>query len=748
MEQIFGASLLEVLNVDLWSIYINYIRRRNSMQTGDTAKAYSIINQSFSFALDTIGVDKDSGKLWQDYIGFLKTGPGTVGGSGWQDGAKVDTLRAAYQRAIAVPTEATTAIWREYDTFETGLSKINVSLNYYFLCSSKCSDNQQGRKYLQEKSAAYMTARQAHHQLSNLTANLKRSTRPRLPPAMGYSGDQDYNQQLNSWQDWIQWEKDDNLVLKDDEPELYKKRILYVYKQALMTLYFWPEMWYSAAEFCFENGLDAEGAKFLEKGFAANPESPLLAFKQADRLESTTQNDDVEDPAAKERMRKVREPYDRVLDALYALTKKVETRQKEDIQQIELNAETNANGDGAGEGDVNAANIATKQAVLEAQVGGVKKASETEIDLLSKMISHVWIAVVRATRRIQGKGATSDRSGGFRAIFFEARKRGKLTSDFYVECAQIEWQCYRDPAGAKIFERGIKVFPDDGHLPLHYIKHLFEINDVTNARGVFETTITKLLAYQDPIHTARTRALFAYMHEYESKFGELAQIQKLEKRMQQVFPDDPRLGLFAERHISDTFDPIHVFPIISRQQIQPKSASELHPIGVGNEGRSPIQKMIDSIATNSPKRGLPDDFDDQGPRKIARAESPLKGAAGRKVTQQKQPNGLSSGAPAFALPPPLPPQVHYLLSILPKASLYNDVPFIPAKVVEKLREIHLPPPGSMPPRPPQQAPQQAPPPNWQQPPPQFQHHQPPQMPPQGYMPSPSASQPQYGGMLV
>jgi cleavage stimulation factor subunit 3 len=71
-------------------------------------------------------MDKDSGHLWQDYINFLKTGPGTVGGTGWQDGAKVDTLRAAYQKAIAVPTSATTILWKEYDAFETGLSKINV----------------------------------------------------------------------------------------------------------------------------------------------------------------------------------------------------------------------------------------------------------------------------------------------------------------------------------------------------------------------------------------------------------------------------------------------------------------------------------------------------------------------------------------------------------------------------------------------------------------------------------------------
>ncbi len=127
MEQLFNKSLLKVLNVQLWAIYINYIRRRNSMTQGDISNAYKIINQAFSFALETIGMDKDSGKLWQEFIGFLKTGPGNVGGSDWQDRAKVDSLRGAYQKAIAVPTESVTQIWREYDTFETGLSKINVS---------------------------------------------------------------------------------------------------------------------------------------------------------------------------------------------------------------------------------------------------------------------------------------------------------------------------------------------------------------------------------------------------------------------------------------------------------------------------------------------------------------------------------------------------------------------------------------------------------------------------------------------
>jgi len=126
MEQLFNKSLLEVPDVELWTIYINYIRRRNSMQTGDISKSYRIINESFSFALDKVGMDKDSGRLWQDYIDFIKSSPGQIGGSGWQDAQKMDTLRATYQRAICVPTSALNALWKEYDAFETGLSKINV----------------------------------------------------------------------------------------------------------------------------------------------------------------------------------------------------------------------------------------------------------------------------------------------------------------------------------------------------------------------------------------------------------------------------------------------------------------------------------------------------------------------------------------------------------------------------------------------------------------------------------------------
>ena len=114
-------------DVSLWATYVNYIRRRNNISTGDTAKAYKIVSEVFTFALDQIGLDKDAGSLWTDYIGFVKAGPGTIGGTGWQDTQKMDSVRAAYQKAIAMPTSALNQLWKEYDAFETSISKINVS---------------------------------------------------------------------------------------------------------------------------------------------------------------------------------------------------------------------------------------------------------------------------------------------------------------------------------------------------------------------------------------------------------------------------------------------------------------------------------------------------------------------------------------------------------------------------------------------------------------------------------------------
>jgi len=127
VEQIFNKSLLAVPNVQLWTTYLNYVRRRNNLTSDTSGNARQVVSQTYDFVLQNIGIDKDSGPLWQDYVQFLRSGPGQVGGTGWQDQQKMDSLRKAYQRAICIPTQALNALWKEYDAFEMGLNKVTVS---------------------------------------------------------------------------------------------------------------------------------------------------------------------------------------------------------------------------------------------------------------------------------------------------------------------------------------------------------------------------------------------------------------------------------------------------------------------------------------------------------------------------------------------------------------------------------------------------------------------------------------------
>lgn len=694
-ERLFGMCLLNTPNVNLWTKYLDYIRRRNDLNDS-TGQARQVVAQSYEFVIDNIGCDKDSGKIWAEYIQFIKFGPGTVGGSSWQDQQKMDQLRKAYQRAICVPMQNVNTLWKEYDQFEMGLNKTT------------------GRKFLAEKSPAYMSAKSANTALENVTRGLHRTNLPRLPPAPGFDGDVEYMDQVEIWKRWIAFEKSDPLDIKTDEPELFRKRILYAYKQALMALRFWPEMWVDAAEWCFENDITKDGADvgldLLHQGIAANPESVLLALKLADRIESTYPIEE-NDEAKIARGQAVREPYNKVLDTLYDLIKALKDREERQINKIKeaaaqaasaASAQSKADFDDDDE-QAQAASEKARKEQTEKQLEAVKQGFAAQTQLLSRTVSFVWIALTRAMRRIQGKGKPGTALGGMRQVFSDARPRGKLTSDVYVAVAQLEWTVYKEPAGAKIFERGAKLFPEDENFMVEYLKFLHSRDDFTNARVVFETVVNRLTQKPESVHKAKP--LYAYFHKFESQFGELAQISKLEKRMAELFPEDPKLSHFTARFSTDKFDPIAARIIISpATQLRPKfpllpSVEQRQSVSAQNSPRpqarvaqSPRPQYLQ--ARDSPKRPFAgDDLDDLPPRKALRGEqqefirgaSPLKGAAGRRLDQQRR-GGTSHSTAA----PVIPRDVTFLLGLIPPAHTYNAQRFLPDRMVKVLQDTYIP----------------------------------------------------------
>ena len=592
-----------------------------------------------------------------------------------------------------------------------------------------------------------MTARSSYTELQNITRNLRRTTLPVLPPTLGFDGDVEYQEQLDIWKRWIQWEKNDPLVLKVDEVASYRARIVFVYKQSLMAMRFWPELWAEASDFCFANDLESEGDAFLVQGIAANPESCLLAFKRADRKELTSTKEEG-DEAAIRRGAAVREPYDKVLDALYDLFAKSKAREDQDVARIEANfsASNDVHLNGIKPDEENDDNEGddgrSKEKEKAVQIESVRNMHGLQQKLLSKTLSHAWIALTRAMRRVQGKGKVNHALAGSRGIFADARKRGRITSDVYVASALMEFHCYEVETGKKIFERGLRLFSEDEEFALHYIKHLVANNDHTSkstptlsppfftranaipdARVVFETAVTKLA--HKPETVSKAKPLYAFFHDFESRYGELTQIVKLEKRMSDLFPEDPALTLFSRRFAQQGFDPTVIRPIISpASQAKPKTIPSIKAEAEAVID-SPQQRINEII--NSPKRPLPADDDDDSPRprKAARPESPLKGAAGRRLDQQKrnrQPEmpQFTQPVPQPPPPPPLPRDVMFLLSIIPKAETYHATKFSAEQLVKLLRETNIPTSMAQIPPPPGA---RGPPPS--QPIPSYQHMPPP-----------------------
>ncbi|KAG6027618.1 mRNA 3'-end-processing protein rna14 [Claviceps citrina] len=666
-EQLFGRCLMTVPNVKLWTLYLNYIRRRNDLTNDPTGQARRTVTQSYEFVIDNIGVDRDSGSIWYDYVHFVKNGPGQVGGTGWQDQQKMDQLRKAYHRAIAVPMSTVNTLWKEYDQFEMGLNKIT------------------GRKFIQERSPGFMSAKGANIALDNIARHLKRTNLPRLPPVSGFNGYEEYQAQVEAWKKWIAWEKEDPLVLKDDEPKVYKQRILYCYKQALMALRFWPEMWVDAAAWCFENDVRENekvlGIEMLHQGIAANPESVLLAFKHADHIEANYPEKEVDKA---EYAKAVRKPYDLVLETLYKMGDKVKEREKLEVNTIQQTAAHEPPVQHSIEPlDDDDEEQAVKKSPTEERIAAIQQAYAAETQLLSKTISYIWIAMARAMRRIQGKGNQTE--GGLRKVFTDARQKGRLTSDVYVAVALLESVVYKDPVGAKIFERGARLFPNDEGFMIEYLKYLHSKDDTTNARVVFETCVNRLVSKPETLQKARS--LYAYFHKYESQYGELSQISKLEVRMAELFPDDPKLQYFTSRYTSGSFNPVAAPIIISKAvQMRPRHLGPVieQPTSVRDSippprrEQSPRPQFI--RATASPKRPFGIDDDEWNPpKRLARGVSPLKGAAGRRLDQQRR-NQTSA----------LHRDITFLLGILPPSHTYDAQRLNPAGMTKLLRETQLP----------------------------------------------------------
>lgn len=465
-EQLFSRCLTEVLKVNLWEVYLRYIRRVNAEKDGGR-DSRDTIQSAYEFALEHIGNDIDSEKIWLDYLTFIQS---LSKSESHEQQQLMDLTRKTYRRALCIPLRNIETIWQGYNNFEKGLNKNTA------------------RKFIADRSATYMSARSAARELQNIIQDLDRSTLP--TPRTGSLSEAS---QSEIWANWIKWELKNPLETTED---VVQQRVLYAYRQALMTLRFFPDWWFRAADFCHKKLAKIDEAiKLLSEGTAANPDSFLLCLKSADVY------------GAQHQTKELKECFYTLLDTLKQKRSKLLGTEKEKGGSDEQTPETS-----------------------------IESSTQIppEVAVLNRYITYGYTELLKAIKRVDGIKEA-------RKIFSEARKLDYCTFQMYVASAMMEYYNSRESGIAnKIFEIGLKRYSVDAEYIKEYFDFLISIDDEPNARALFEKSVVKMPADQQKL-------LFAHYLKFENKYGDFSAILKLEERYSEQFPDEPSINLFVSR---------------------------------------------------------------------------------------------------------------------------------------------------------------------------------------------------------
>jgi cleavage stimulation factor subunit 3 len=299
----------------------------------------------------------------------------------------MDQTRKIYQRAVCMPLENLETLWQSYNQFEIDLNKSTA------------------RKFVAEKSPVYMQARSALRQMRTIMGGLDRNKVPRPPTWTPLE-----RQELDRWKAWIEWEKSNPLIL-DNENVVYS-RVIYAYKQAMMNMRFYPELWYSAAEYAKSKGRESEALEFMKNGIKANKLSFLLHYQF------------VENEEANHRITEVRSTLESLINNVSQEYEKM--NKMAEFMKLQLAAEEEADTKQlADAAEAERIAIVERQRRRKTQREMIDQEHEIRVEKIAEEATNAWIALMHAIRRAEGIKSA-------RQVFAKARKAKPLSHHIFV----------------------------------------------------------------------------------------------------------------------------------------------------------------------------------------------------------------------------------------------------------------------------------------------------------------------------
>lgn len=713
VENIFTRCLRTTPSTDLWQFYLSYTRRVNPLPplTGaqkaangaesERERVRKVIEGAYEFALRFIGQSRDSGEVWRDYINLLKERETS---NQWQAGQKMDDIRRAYQRAVAVPLAIVEQIWREYDAYENGLNRITA------------------KKFLADRSPAYMTARSVFREMRTLTDGLYRPQLPRVPcwaspPSLEavvspLTVVRDRHN-IELWKKYLRWEESNPLQLED--AQALQARVLLAYRKSVMHMRFYPELWYMASIYLQKCDREEEAVTWLRNGMEACAGSSLLSFAFVEQAERHSQTQGCN------------EIFDQLLNWIHTEIEKLNEQLEAKIKTIDEEAEREKAEVAARKRDEGAADaiegeereeLRKMEERREERRSGERERIRPKIEEMKEYASLVWIKQMHFARRTEGQKPS-------RTIFARARKSKYCTWQIFEANALMEYHTNKDVTVAtKVFELALKTYGSDEAFVVRYLDFLLAINDDNNARALFERTVGNFTP-------ERARPIWDRWSRYEYSFGDSASIAKVEERLSQVYPEENATKRLMNRNTYMDLDIVgprdlgvrtlagsagggasaaERATIASRELAQEMEGTSVIGAPTGPRAdalhsiaEEPMMKRPRLNSTTPPPSthyrggvvGAP-----LGPRGVKRSVSPPsryvpppRGEPGIQSPQLQHHNNLQQQhhqQPQQSQYLELPDGVMYLLDALPNASFF-DGPIIPAEsILESLLNANVP----------------------------------------------------------
>ncbi|KAL1702972.1 hypothetical protein EV121DRAFT_261552 [Schizophyllum commune] len=518
-EDLFKRYLRGSPMVDLWRFYLQYVLRPKA---DGSMPLRDVIRKSYEFALSHIGQDKDSGEIWKDYIHFIESGPGSKPEDpSWDKQQRMDSLRKVYHRALQVPMENLESIWSSYEAFEKSLNNPNVA-----------------KKFIADLNPAYMQARATLRKLKELTQGLFPHSTSRedmtlpMPPTFSNAD----LSLIGRWRAYLKWEMDNPLEIEEKDRTTLIARIQAVYRKAVIRMRYYPEIWFMAYNWTNANAKPDDAIALLKAGVEANPSSFLLNFAYAEALELKRQYTEVHDL------------YTKFLDTLRAELDELEAKVKAETETENPTANGNSNG-----ASMQIDGPASANTSIDSTTAPNNKTAAL-LALRRKEYGIAYVMYIRFARRAEGEKAG-------RTLFGKARKDRWTPWEVYEAAAYTEFHSGQVPAktdeadkqpyliASRIFDKGFELFGEDPEFVDRHLVFLLNINDINNARSLFERAVNAIPA-------KKARILWERWGRYEYTYGTLEDALAFERRYSELFPTDNPTKRFAQRYTLNSYDVI------------------------------------------------------------------------------------------------------------------------------------------------------------------------------------------------